>query len=68
MPSIWRTPVPMTFVDPDNRELVTVDDADLVPRAGDNVRIAGVPHVVERIGYDIPGKSVERIWVVCRPV
>ncbi len=58
----------MTFVDEDNRELALVDDAEVVPRVGENVRLAGVPHVVERVGYDIPGKSVERIWVVCRPV
>jgi hypothetical protein len=24
------------------------------------------PFVVERVGYDIPDKDIERIWVVCR--
>jgi hypothetical protein len=57
----------MTFIDADNRQLAQVTDAELVPRVGENVRLADVPYVVERVGYDIPGKSIERVWVVCRP-
>ncbi len=67
VPSIFRNPIVMTFIDADNRELATVPDTELVPRVGDNVRLASVPYVVERIGYDIPGKAIERVWVVCRP-
>ena len=57
----------MTFVDPDNVELAHVADTDFVPRVGENVRIANVPYVVERIGYDVPKDTLERVWVVCRP-
>jgi hypothetical protein len=67
MASIWRDPVAMTFIDADNRQLAQVANADIVPRVGENVRLADVPYVVERVGYDIPAKAVERIWVVCRP-
>jgi hypothetical protein len=65
--SIFRDPVAMTFVDADNRQLAEVTNPEYVPRAGENVRLRNIPYVVERIGYDIPGKSIERIWVVCRP-
>jgi hypothetical protein len=57
----------MTFIDADNRPLAQVTNPDHVPRVGENVRLADVPYVVDRVGYDIPGKSIERIWVVCRP-
>ena len=57
----------MTFIDEDNRELGRVADTEFVPRVGENVRLANIPYVVERIGYDIPTKSVDKIWVVCRP-
>jgi hypothetical protein len=67
VPSIFRDPVRMTFIDGDNRELGYIADASIVPRAGDNVRLANVPYVVERVGYDIPAHLIERIWVVCRP-
>ncbi len=67
MASIWKDPVAMTFVDADNQQLAVVTNPDHVPRVGENVRLAHVPYVVERIGYDIPGKSIEGIWVVCRP-
>jgi hypothetical protein len=56
----------MTFVDADNRELASVLDAVHIPRVGENVRLAKTPYVVERVGYDIPDGSVQRIWVVCR--
>lgn len=68
MRSIWRNPVALIFVDADNRQLARIVDVDFVPRVGENVRLADVPYVVERVGYDIPAKSIERIWVVCRPV
>ena len=57
----------MTFIDEDNRELAHLTDTTFVPRVGENVRLARVPYVVERVGYDIPERSVERIWIVCRP-
>jgi hypothetical protein len=63
--SIWRDPVVMTFIDDDNRQLARVTNPDYVPRQGENVLLRDVPHVVTRVGYDIPGKSIERIWVVC---
>ncbi len=56
----------MTFIDEDSDELAHLSDTTFVPRVGENVRLAQVPYTVERIGYDIPEKSVERIWVVCR--
>jgi hypothetical protein len=65
--SIFRNSTVMTFIDEDNRELGQVADAEFVPRVGENVRLANVPYLVERIGYDIPTKSVDKIWVVCRP-
>jgi hypothetical protein len=67
VPSIWRDPTLLTFIDEDNRELGVVSNPEHVPRVGENVRLAGVPYLVERVGYDIPDKTVERIWVVCRP-
>lgn len=67
MRSIWRNPVAVVFVDADNRQLARLADADFVPRVGENVRLADVPYVVERVGYDIPSRSIERILVVCRP-
>jgi hypothetical protein len=66
--SIWRDPVVLIFVNEDNRELATLANPGVVPRVGENVRLAGVPHIVERVGYDVPDKKViERIWVVLRP-
>jgi hypothetical protein len=64
--SIWRSSVAMTFVDEDNRELAHLTDPGFVPRVGENVRLAQVPYIVERVGYDFPDRSLERIWVVCR--
>jgi hypothetical protein len=68
VPLIWRNALNMTFIDLDNNELAHVSDTDFVPRVGENVRLADVPYVVERVGYDVPGKTVDRVWVVCRPV
>jgi tagatose-1,6-bisphosphate aldolase len=56
----------MTFIDADNRQLAEVTNPDYVPRMGENVRLADIPYVVDRVGYDIPRNSIERIWVVCR--
>lgn len=56
----------MTFIDADNQQLAEVTNPDHVPRVGENVRLADVPYVVDRVGYDIPGKSIGRIWIVCR--
>ena len=67
MASIWRNPTVMVFIDEDNRELANLVDTTFVPRVGENVRLAMIPYVVQRVGYDIPEKSVERIWIVCRP-
>ena len=66
MSSLFRDPVPVTFIDPDNNEIATTWDRALVPRTGENVRIAGVPYLVERVGYDLPSDRIERVWVVLR--
>jgi hypothetical protein len=68
VPLIWRNALNMTFIDLDNNELAHVSDTDFIPRVGENVRLADVPYVVERVGYDVPDKTVDRVWVVCRPV
>jgi hypothetical protein len=67
MASIWRDPVVLVFVDEDNHELARISRPDLVPRVGENVRLNGNPHLVDRVGYDYPADALERIWVVCRP-
>ena len=68
MPSIFRDPVPMIFIDEDNNELRRVASTEIVPRVGENVRIGKIPHVVERIGYDVPAAEIESVWIVLRPV
>jgi hypothetical protein len=67
VPSLFRDPVVVTYVDPDDNELASTTYADLLPRVGENIRIGRTPYVVERIGYDMPDKSIERVWIVCRP-
>ena len=67
MSSLFRDPVPVTFVDPDNNEIVTSWDRSFLPRVGENVRIAEVPYFVERVGYDVPKDKIERVWIVLRP-
>ena len=67
MASLWRNPTALIFIDEDNHELARLADTTFVPRVGENVRLAKVPYLVERIGYDIPDTSVARIWEVCRP-
>lgn len=66
MPSLFRDPVLVTYVDADDNELTTTSDTDLLPRVGENIRIGKVPYVVERIGYDMPRNTIERVWIVCR--
>ena len=67
MASIWRDPVVLTFVDEDNRELAQLTNPAVVPRVGENVRLHRIPYLVERVGYDVRDRAIERIWVVCRP-
>jgi hypothetical protein len=64
---LFRDPLVISFIDADNRKLAEVADAEIVPRVGENVRLAEVPYVVERVGYDIPAAAITHIWVVCRP-
>jgi hypothetical protein len=65
--SIWRDPLVLVFIDADNRELGRLSNPAAIPRAGENVRLGTVPYVVERVGYDVPEKAIEHVWVVCRP-
>jgi hypothetical protein len=65
--SLFSNPVIITYVDPDNVQLAQSTDNRLLPRIGENVRLGRTPYVVERIGYDIPTDTVERVWIVCRP-
>lgn len=67
MAAFWRDPVVLAFVDEDNRELARLTNPPAVPRVGENVRLALVPYVVVRVGYDVPASELTRIWVVCRP-
>ena len=65
--SIWRDPVVVTFIDADNRELLRVKNPSYLPRVGENVRLREKPFLVERVGYDLPGDAINRIWIVCHP-
>jgi hypothetical protein len=65
--ALFRTLPTLVFTDEDNRELAVVADTHVVPARGDNVRLHGRPYLVDRVGYDIPDKEIERIFVVCRP-
>jgi hypothetical protein len=67
MASLFRDQVAVTYIDPDNNEIATSWELSPLPRAGENVRIKGVPYVVERVGYDLPTDKIERIWIVLRP-
>ena len=67
MSSLFRDPVPVTFVDADNTEIATSWERSFLPRTGEHVRIAGVPYLVERVGYDLPRDKIERVWIVLRP-
>jgi hypothetical protein len=67
VPSLFRDPVVLVFVDADNRELGRLSNAGFVPRVGENVRLKGVPYTVERVGYDVPEDALSVVWVVCHP-
>lgn len=65
--SLFSSSVIITYVDLDDVHLAQSTDTRLLPRIGENVRLGRTPYVVERIGYDIPADTVERVWIVCRP-
>lgn len=67
MAGMFREPLAVTYTDLDNNEIATSWESSPLPRAGENVRISGVPYVVERVGYDLPKDKIERIWIVLRP-
>ena len=67
MANLFREQLAVTYIDPDNNEIATSWDGSFVPRAGENVRIAGAPYLVERVGYDLPRDKIERVWIVLRP-
>jgi hypothetical protein len=64
---LFRDPVPVTYVDADNNEIATSWENSWLPRTGENVRIAGAPYLVQRVGYDMPTDKIERVWIVVRP-
>ena len=67
MAGLFSDPIPVTYVDPDNNVIATSWERSFLPRAGENVRIAGAPYLVERVGYDLPRDTIERVWIVLRP-
>jgi hypothetical protein len=67
VPSIFRDPVLVHYVDEADAELAVSGSADVLPRVGENVRIGRRPYVVVRIGYDLPEQVITAVWVVCRP-
>jgi hypothetical protein len=66
-PSLFRDPIVVTYVDADDNELAVSTDTVPLPRVGENIRIRKQPYIVERIGYDMPRTTIQRVWVVCRP-
>jgi hypothetical protein len=67
VPSLFRDPALVTYVDESDNEIAVVSHGDLLPRVGENIRIRNTPYVVVRIGYDMPEQTITRVWVVCRP-
>lgn len=65
--TFFRDPVVLVFVDEGERELARVTTPAFVPRVGENVRLGRVPHVVVRVGYDIPDNAITSIVVMCAP-
>jgi hypothetical protein len=63
----FRDPVQLTFIDADNVQLAQFANPTQVPRVGENVRLAKVPYVVERVGYDYGDDQLVTVWIVCRP-
>ncbi len=68
MPPLFRDPVVVSYVDQDDNELAVSTDVGVLPRVGENIRIGKQPYLVERVGYDMPGSTIERVWIVCRPI
>jgi len=64
VPGIFRNPMAVIFVDLDQRELGRIDDARIVPRVGENVRLRDVPYRVERVGYDVMEREFVSVFVV----
>jgi hypothetical protein len=67
VPSLFRDPLVVTYVDEAEVELAVTSYADVLPRVGENIRINKTPYVVMRIGYDLPEQTITKVWVVCRP-
>jgi hypothetical protein len=67
MAGLFREQVTVTYVDADNNGIATSSEVSPLPRVGENVRIAGVPYLVERVGYDMPTDRIDRVWIVLRP-
>ena len=67
MPSLFRDPILVTYVDESDVEITVVPYADLLPRVGENIRIRNTPYVVVRVGYDMPEQAITHVWIVCRP-
>jgi len=65
--SLFRDPVAVTYIDADSNEIATSWESSVLPRTGENVRIAGSPYLVQRVGYDMPTDKIERVWIVLRP-
>lgn len=66
MPSLFRDPILVTYVDEADAEIAVVPYADLLPRVGENIRIRKSPYVVVRVGYDMPEQAITHVWIVCR--
>jgi hypothetical protein len=67
VPSLFRDPVLVSYVDEADAEIAVAPYGDLLPRVGENIRIRKTPYVVVRVGYDMPEQTITRVWVVCRP-
>jgi hypothetical protein len=66
VPSLFRDPLVVTYVDEAEVELAVTSYSDVLPRVGENIRINKTPYVVMRIGYDLPEQTITKVWVVCR--
>jgi hypothetical protein len=68
VPSLFRDPILVTYIDESDAEIAAVPYTELLPRVGENIRIRKTPYVVVRVGYDLPEQAITHVWVVCRPV